>query len=117
MPPRSGFPIGAQPAPAPSTLPKFERRSTRQQVTISFGCVDRGEDGFVSTHVDASWVLERSRIVITPAPAGTIDHEPDDAAVEGIIFRIGSIEPGVGFNLFAFAPQGSWGQYLVDVTG
>lgn len=60
-----------------------------------------------------SWITNQS--VITLAFAGvTGDHEsPNDAQVEGLTLCVGNLVPGSGFDIFGYAPNGTWGTYQV----
>jgi len=88
------------------------------QVMVDFGNLQTGipllEDTTAATTALASWVTPGT--VFSAVPTGGLDHpDADEAAAEGITISVGNIEPGVSFDVIAQAPNGSWGQYLVDV--
>jgi len=56
-----------------------------------------GEDSVVEAHVDAPWVGERA--IAHPLSTTTVDHDPIDVAVEGIMARVYDLVPGVGFGV------------------
>jgi hypothetical protein len=87
------------------------------QATVDFGFPAGGEDGTTSVAVSAPWTTAQTVLVCQPAPAGNTDHSAEDAAVEGIIAYAANLRPGNGFDLFASAPRGTWGQYLINVVG
>jgi hypothetical protein len=67
----------------------------------------------VTTVTGLSWITIQSVITVTFAGT-TDDHEsPDDAQVEGLTACIGNLVPGVGFDIFGTAPNGTWGTYQV----
>jgi hypothetical protein len=86
-----------------------------EQVLVDFGPVD-GETTATGAGY-AEWVREGSPIVCVPASAGTADHSAEDAAVEGVLAVVTYAEPGIGFDVLAFCPGGTWGTYLFDCRG
>jgi hypothetical protein len=87
------------------------------QATVDFGYPDGGEQTLTRATVAAPWVTAASVLVATAAAVATADHDPEDAAVEGILAYPTDIVDGVGFDLIAHAPNHSWGRYLVNVRG
>ena len=86
--------------------------ATTGQATIDFGTK---EDGNASVTVSTTSALTASKIFVTPAGVATADHDsPDDYAVEGVTFGVGNIVNGVSFDLFASAPNGTFGQYVAN---
>ena len=81
---------------------------------ITFFNNDAPEDTTATiTVAGLSWITPQSVIILTFAGT-TADHEePDDAMVEGLTAYAGNIIPGVGFDIFASAPNGTWGQYQI----
>lgn len=75
-----------------------------------------GEDTFTTTTVSAPWVTANTILVCTPAPNASVDHEPDDAAVEGVTAYATNIVPGVGFDIVASSRGGTWGRYLINAV-
>jgi hypothetical protein len=88
------------------------------QVLVDFG-FDAGNEGDIArtTVTGQSWVTSMSVILCNPFGGATVDHSPDDAIVEGLVAYAENLVPGVGFDVVAYAPQNSWGKYLVNVTG
>jgi hypothetical protein len=43
------------------------------------------------------------------------DHDPEDAAIEGVSAFVAGIEPGVGFDVLASSVHGTWGRYLFNI--
>ena len=81
---------------------------------ISFNNPDGPEDTTASVVVGGlSWVNANTVAIVTFAGTTSNHEEPDDAMVEGLTGYIGDIIPGVGFTIFASAPNGTWGTYQV----
>ena len=90
------------------------------RAAVDFG--RRGPDFFESdeartTVTGQPWVTANSKLLCQPAMVATPDHDPDDVWVEEITAYTDSIVPGVGFDVIATCPNGTWGQYLIDVIG
>src|SRR5271166_2577591 len=83
------------------------------ELVLDFGYADGGEGDTAVTAVSATWVDASSVIVCSlyGIDGGTPDHDSDDPVVEGLQVYVTDIVPGVGFNLKAYAPQGTWGRY------
>jgi hypothetical protein len=81
---------------------------------ITFYNPDGPEDSTATITVNGlSWITTQSVINLTFAGVTANHEEPDDAQVEGLTAYAGNIVPGVGFDIFASAPNGTWGQYQV----
>lgn len=83
------------------------------QVEVDFGTT---ENSFASATVDAPWA-GTFPIHCAPALTATADHDPDDVLVEQIRAYTADVNPGVGFTLYAVAPNGTWGRYTIDCFG
>ena|ERR1035437_1864892 len=59
-----------------------------------------------------SWV-NLNTVIVVGFGGETADHGPDDALVENLSAYVENIVPGVGFDIAAIAPSGTWGQYEV----
>lgn len=92
----------------------FPASPVKLTTSVTFFNPDGPEDSTASSTIAGlSWINPQSVIVMTFAGV-TPDHEdPDDAVVEGLTVYAGNIVPGVGFDVLAFAPSGTWGQYQV----
>jgi hypothetical protein len=88
------------------------------QVEVDFG-FSAGNEGDIArvTVTGQSWVTAGSVILCNPFGGATADHSPDDAIVEGLVAYAENVVAGVGFDVVVYAPQNSWGKYLVNVTG
>lgn len=84
------------------------------QVIVDFGFRDGGEDTTAAASVIADWVTADSVITCLPHPDGTADHSAEDAVLEGLQVYVTYIIPGLGFDLLAAAPNGTWGRYLIN---
>jgi hypothetical protein len=67
----------------------------------------------ITTVTGLSWINAQSIVMLTFAGITTDHEEPDDAMVEGLTAYVGNLVPGVGFDIFASAPLGTWGRYQV----
>jgi hypothetical protein len=102
----------AQWQPAPSGTGNF------LQVEVDFGFSAGNEGDIARTTVTGqTWVTAGSIILCNPFAGMTPDHSPDDTIVEGLVAYAENIVPGVGFDVVSYAPQNSWGRYLINVTG
>lgn len=81
-------------------------------VVLDFGS-DEGGTSATAT-VFASWATTGLAVTCVPDPAGTADHGAEDAAVEGVIAVVTYVEPGIGFDVVAVCPGGTWGRYLFN---
>jgi hypothetical protein len=90
------------------------------QATLTFGNADSpdGQDTTARTTLTGlTWVKTTTCLVATFTD-GSADHpDPDEAIVEGIVLSIGNVQPGIGFDICAYAPRGTWGTYNVNVVG
>jgi hypothetical protein len=88
------------------------------QAEVDFGFPSGLEgDTATVTSVPATWVTSTSIIVCTPQAVATPDHDPEDYAIEGLVAYAENIVDGVGFDIIAYAPQGTWGRYYISATG
>ena len=80
--------------------------------------VDFGADSdfATATVTGQTWVTAGSKIAATLG-AATSDHDLEDGVLEDISVAVGNLVAGVGFDIFAHAPSGSWGQYSVNCVG
>lgn len=81
------------------------------------GIGETGEDTIATTNVAAPWVTANTILVCTPAATASLDHSPDDAAVEGVTAYATNVVPGVGFDIIASSRGGTWGNYLINAVG
>lgn len=64
-----------------------------------------------------SWVAANSFITCKVMGLTSADHTAEDAIVEGVNFEINNINPGVGFDIMGYAPEGTYGKYTVKCLG
>lgn len=84
---------------------------------VDFGFSSRAEQGFATTTISATWVTDSTVLVASPYAITTVDHDPEDYAIENIHVAVLNKVPGVGFDVMAYAPIGSWGKYAVSILG
>lgn len=84
---------------------------------VNFGFPAGGEDFIATTTVPVNWVASGAALFCTPAAMSSADHDPEDAAVEGISAYVSTIRAGVSFDIVATAPRGTWGRYKITVVG
>ena len=105
----------------PSLLPPIPPGALNSvRVALDFG--RRGPDFFesdeaVTTVTGQPWVTALTRLHCEPAMVATVDHDPDDVWAEEILAYATNVVPGVGFDVVATCPNGTWGSYLIDVVG
>jgi len=88
-----------------------------QKVTATINFPNGPEDTTASVTITGQpWVTADS-VILTGFGGTTPDHDADDAVVEGLTVYVENIVPGVGFDLTAYAPSGTWGQYQVWALG
>lgn len=87
------------------------------QVTVDFGNAAGGESHLASVTVAAAWVADDSVILCNAAGVATPDHDAEDAALEGITAVAANLNEGVGFDVIARAPLGSWGRFNINIIG
>lgn len=84
------------------------------QGTVDFG---GAEGDTASVTIAATWIQTTSIVLANAAALATADHDPEDAVIEGIQAKVINIIPGVSFDIEAYAPLGSFGQYIVTYQG
>jgi hypothetical protein len=70
----------------------------------------------VRTVTGQAWVT--STMVFACMVAGDVktDHDPEDGLLEGLVFTVSDVVAGDGFNLHAYAPNGTFGKFNVNVS-
>ncbi len=84
-------------------------------VLVDFGSSDNGGADAMSqtVTVSAAWVSATSYPIVGMASGG--DHlDPDDETSEEVYALVTNIVNGVSFDVEVFAPNGTWGQWLVN---
>lgn len=84
---------------------------------VDFGFPSGNEGDIATVTVAAAWVTGSSVIVVSPLATATADHDPEDYAIEGITAYATNIVDGVGFDIIASAPRGTWGRYNISAIG
>lgn len=87
------------------------------QATVDFGFATGLEGDIATVTVSATWVVASSIITVSPYAVANADHDPEDYAVENITAYAANLASGVGFDIIAAAPRGSWGRYVVNAMG
>lgn len=87
------------------------------QAVVDFGNAAGGESYLTSVTVAAAWVADNSVILCNAAGVATPDHDAEDAALEGISAVAANLNEGVGFDVIARAPLGSWGRFNINIIG
>lgn len=89
------------------------------QVTIDFQhrTSTGGEQDSASTTVMAPWVTSKTMFTLQMVSMPTTDHDNADWYYEQISLHIENVIPGTSFDVCGYAPNNSWGQYLVNVVG
>ena len=87
------------------------------QAVVDFGNAAGGESHLASVTVAAAWATNSSVILCNAAGMATPDHDAEDAALEGITAVAANLNEGVGFDVIARAPLGSWGRFNINIIG
>ena len=83
--------------------------------TVDFGFPSGEEGDFATVTVSLANVSASSEVTVSPRYKSTLtDHDPEDYAIEGLVATVGAVTAGVGFDIYAYAPNGTWGQYNID---
>jgi len=85
------------------------------QVTVDFGNATGPTEGDTAVFTVSSGTVSLTSKFIMTCAGGTADHDLDDVVVEGIVAYASNIIAGVSYDVVAYAPQGSWGRYFVNV--
>ena len=81
--------------------------------SISFGFNTANEGDTATASISSTFVKSNSIIVINTTTS--IDHESvEDSLIEDIKYEIGDKVAGSGFTIYAYAPQGTWGEYTIE---
>lgn len=99
------------------TLTASGASTNTASVTVDFGFAS-GEEGDIATAtVAAAWVSAGTELVCNPFAVATATHDAEDYALEGITAYCTNISAGVGFDVIARAPNGTFGQYVIHILG
>lgn len=90
------------------------RAARTARVTVDFGEI---EDTTATGVGFAAWVDADAVVVCVPDPAGGPDHSAEDAAVEQVTAVVTYVAPGIGFDVVATSPGGTWGRYTFLCKG
>jgi hypothetical protein len=81
--------------------------------SLNFGFQSGFEGDIATASILSTFVKSKSLIVINFATSSS--HESvEDALIEDIKFEILDKIESSGFTIYAYAPQGTWGEYLVE---
>jgi hypothetical protein len=89
------------------------------QATLDFGHgpVLPGEGDYAEVFVSAPWVTGLTQLTPSYSSAASTDHDGDDWWVENLQLYCINIQAGSGFTVIGFAPQNTWGKYLINIVG
>lgn len=97
-------------------LNQISNNTRVMQATVDFGFSTGNEGDTATVTVNTTWVTSSSQISCLAYGGTTTDHDPDDPVVEGIVAYAQNIVVGVSFDIVAYAPQNTWGKYLINAT-
>lgn len=87
------------------------------QAELDFGASTQQGDTAIVTVLDTN-VQNTSIILCDVAYISTADHEPEEAVIEDVNVAAGfNIVPGVSFDIYGYAPEGTHGKYKVNYIG
>lgn len=87
-------------------------------VEVDFGFLSSGEGDYCSTTVSGisgDWVAANTNFICSPMKTTGADHDAEDSLLEQISCDVTSITPGSGFDVSCYAPNGTFGRYLIKV--
>lgn len=85
--------------------------------TLDFGFPVGKEGDTAIVTVSAPWVGVSTKIYCWAVATSTADHDPEDSLLEAILCTAINVVVGVSFDIEAYAPQGTWGRYVVYAVG
>lgn len=86
------------------------------EVVVDFGTTG-SSDMAKTTVTGQTWVTAHSHIVpVIKGKSVAVDDE-EDALLDQVSCCIANIQPGIGFDVLAHAPEGTYGTYLVHLRG
>lgn len=88
---------------------------TATQVTVDFGFASANEGDTASVTVSSAGVTAATTFQCQ-AVGGTPDHDVEDVMAEGIVAYVTNVVAATSFDVVAYAPQGTWGRYFVNVS-
>ena len=91
---------------------------TKFIVTLDFGYSSGGQGDMASitlSGVSGNFVNNSTVINCWPMGANTLNHSPDDVWAENIQAYASNIVTGSSFDVVAYAPNGTFGQYQIGV--
>jgi hypothetical protein len=71
----------------------------------------------ITTVTGQSWVTANHYIQCRTMGLSSVDHDAEDAIIEGVRFEINNVVAGVGFDIIGHAPEGTYGKYMVKCIG
>jgi hypothetical protein len=80
---------------------------------VDFGFPSGGEGDIATVTIPTTGVTALSNIVCSVLASASLDHDPQDASVEGVVAYAANIIPGVSFDIVATAVNNTWGRYEV----
>lgn len=82
-------------------------------VILDFGNYPGQEEDTTATTTVLDPYIQSSSVIQVSLAGTTTDHDPEDGVIEGITLGVGNIVPGVSYDIYAYASDGTWGKYLV----
>ena len=83
---------------------------------VGYGRLGATDETTATDNIAAAWV-GASTVLVIKADGRTVDHTAEEALVEGISAVATNIVAGVGFDVIAYSPLGSIGQYRFVAVG
>lgn len=81
--------------------------------SVDFGFSLSGQGDIATASILSTGVKSFSTIVVNSLTSS--NHESiEDSLIEDIKYEISDKTEGIGFTIYAYAPQGTWGEYLVE---
>ncbi len=86
---------------------------TISEAEIDFGVVEEYD---TSVFVSDTSITGTSKIIVSVSATATTEHTIDDITSTVIIVFAGNVQNGVGFTIYAKAPEGTYGKYKVNYS-
>ncbi len=98
----------------PYGLPPNPSGANTVSSVVDFGSLTP-EETLIPITVSVPWVTENTTFVCSVVEGQ--DHTADEVVAEAVIATVGTVIPGVSFDLSVTSINGSTGKFLVNVVG
>ena len=82
--------------------------------TLDFGGSASSETDIASVAVADAGIGAGSEVVVSLRYEATADHTADEVLISNVQVVAGDITAGVGFTIYGYCPEWTWGKYTID---